>query len=475
MSYKEKVKSTKFDRLIAAVFYLVTFSFFLSACSSQDDRDALFSDTEMAIIKTLLYQDMPDDPTSKWDQDANAATIGQKFFWDKRFSGEILIQGNRTSSFTAEQYGAYATGGKINCVTCHDPNFGWADGGTKPNNLSLGATFTDRNSPTVLNSVASTYSLWDGSADSPWSLVRAPIEGGPHNFGRVGVAYFICTLYQADYESYFGHEITNTCNTGATSNTGEIQDAFENSCNPIGGTAGSRNFGKPGQACYDNLDGTAKPAVNLIFANFMKAIAAYERKIVSKNSAFDQWVNGNENAMSVSQKRGLKIFIGKGNCVRCHSGSNFTDGKFHNLGIPQLLLTGTTFDEGRSSGITSKLLNTTTGNGFFNTASIYNDGTTNRVNGLSAATADVGAFKTPTLRSVSKTGPYFHNGTFNSLWDVVNFYNFAGNGGNFPGTKDTILTTRHMTNEEMEDLVNFLKALDGEALATSITTSPTLP
>jgi cytochrome c peroxidase len=93
------------------------------------------------------------------------------------------------------------------------------------------------------------------------------------------------------------------------------------------------------------------------------------------------------------------------------------------------------------------------------------------VSGLSRTDADIGKFKTPTLRSVNKTPPYFHNGTFNSLWDVVNFYNFAGNAGNFPGTKDPILTTRRMTNEEMEDLVNFLKALEGEPLPTSLTTN----
>lgn len=448
---------------------------FFSACT-QDDTDVLFSDTEKEIIKTLVYQDMPDDPTSKWDQDAAAATLGQKFFWDPRFSGEILIQGNRTIAFQA------GTAQKISCQSCHDPNFGWGDGASKPNNLSLGANFTDRNSPTILNTVALPYSLWDGSADSPWSLIRAPIEGGPQNFGRLGVAAVICNTtltYRNEYDQVFdnnniasGDFNTTLCGTSGGTATSEILAAY-NACDQS--TSGSRQYGKPSQNCYENMNTATKSAVNVIFANFTKAIAAYERKIVSKNSAFDQWASGNENAMSASQKRGLKVFINKGNCVRCHSGSNFTDGKFHNLGVPQLLLTGSTFDEGRSSGITSKLLNTTTGNGFFNTASIYNDGSVNRVSGLAATSADTGAFKTPTLRSVNKTGPYFHNGTFNSLWDVVNFYNFAGNAGNFPGTKDSILTTRHMTNEEMEDLVNFLKALEGEALSATLTTSPTLP
>lgn len=439
----------------------------LSACATQDDGDVLFSDTEKAIIKTLVYTDPPDDPTSNYDQNSAAATLGQKFFMDVRFSGEILIQGNRTNTYAA---GGSTSEGKIACVSCHSPNFGWADGTTRPNDVSLGTNFTDRNSPTILNSVFNTYSLWDGSADSPWSLIRAPIEGPPQNFGRLGVAKVICgnATYQTEYDSVFD----SSTGMGAGSFTTTLCNAINTAYAACSTTNYSREYGKPGQTCYDTtLNATlagSKTEVDKIFANFAKAIAAYERKIVSKNSAFDQWAAGNENAMSVAQKRGLKVFINKGNCVRCHSGPNFSDGKFHNLGVPQVLLVGSTYDEGRNTGIT-KLLNTTTSNGYFNTASVYNDGSTNRVSGLAAASSDVGAFKTPTLRSVSKTAPYFHNGSVESLWDVVNFYNFAGNGGNFPGTKDTILTTRKMTNEEMEDLVNFLRALDGEAIDSTLT------
>ena len=173
------------------------------------------------------------------------------------------------------------------------------------------------------------------------------------------------------------------------------------------GTCAAGTYGKPGQTCYDSA--AQKAAVDVIFANYSKAIAAYERLIVSKNSAFDQWAAGNENAMTVSQKRGLKIYINKGNCVRCHSGVNFSDGKFHNLGVPQVGGFSGSSDTGRASGIT-KLLDTATDNGYFNTASIYNDGSTNRVSGLAAASSDTGAFKTPTLRSINLTPPFFHMG-----------------------------------------------------------------
>jgi cytochrome c peroxidase len=417
---------------------------FLSACVAQEDKEVLFSDTELAIIKTLVYQDAPADTTNAYQSNAQAAALGQKFFWDPQFSGGIVVQGNRSGTYSV------GTPRLISCATCHDPSFGWADKDSKPNDVSLGANFTSRNSPTVLNAYHNTYFLWDGSIDTIWGMMRPAIEGNPHNFSRVGVAYVICnnSTYKSEYEAVFGN-----------TNTSAI-------CSTIGAPIPGNNWGRD---LYTGPVATAGH-VDRIFVNFGKAIAAYERKLVSKNSAFDQWAAGNENAMTVSQKRGLKVFIGKGNCVRCHNGPNFSDGSFHNLGVPQIGGYSGYNDDGRYTGISTLVSGA---NAVYNTASVYNDNPAiNRVANLVASESDKGKFKTPTLRSVNKTPPYFHNGTFNSLWDVVNFYNFAGNAGSFPGTKDPILTTRRMTNEEMEDLVNFLKALEGEPLPTSLTTSP---
>lgn len=444
---------------------------FLNYCATEDDKDVLFSDTEKAIISTLIYKDPSADASNAYESNSAAATLGQKFFWDVRFSGGINIVGSRTVTGSIVNGAVVASGGsadytvgqsrKISCATCHDPNFGWADSTSRPNNFSLGADYTDRNAPTIFNAAQNTYLLWDGSVDSVWSVMRPAVEGNPHNFGRAGVAYVICNSasYLASYTAIFG-----------TTDTAAVCASL-----PVGTPPAAPNlWGKTSGAMYTGLSAALRLNVDRIFANYGKAIAAYEKLIVSKNSAFDQWANGNENAMSVSQKRGLKVFINKGNCVRCHSGPNFSDGSFHNLGVPQNDLIGTTYDEGRYSGVTKLLTTSTTGNGYYNTGSIYNDGASSRVSSLSASSSDTGKFKVPTLRSVNKTGPYFHNGSFNSLWDVVNFYNFAGNGGNFPGTKDTILTTRRMNNEEMEDLVTFLMALEGEALSSTLTSKPTI-
>lgn len=423
--------------------FLLLATLLLNACVAQDDKEVLFSDTELAIIKTLIYKAPDGEASNQYVNNSAAATLGQKFFWDPQFSGGITVTGNRNGTTHAA-----GTPRLISCATCHAPSFGWADNNSNPNNVSLGAALTNRNSPTVLNTSFNTYSTWTGGTDSVWAVMRPGVEAPANqNFSRAGVAGIICAnaTYTAAYTTAFG---------SAPDCTGVL--AMNNAA-----FSTAQNWGR-------NVAETAN--VNLIFANFGKAIGAYEHLLVSKNSAFDQWAEGNENAMTASQKRGLKIFIGKGNCVRCHSGPNFADGSFHNLGVPQVGGALGVLDDGRYTGIADL---TTGANSTFNTSSTFNASpSVNRVSGLSRTDADIGKFKTPTLRSVNKTPPYFHNGTFNSLWDVVNFYNFAGNAGNFPGTKDPILTTRRMTNEEMEDLVNFLKALEGEALPTSVTTSP---
>lgn len=299
---------------------------------------------------------------------------------------------------------------------------------------------------TLANPVIITYNAHGFTAGT---AIRIVTTGSLPLPITAGTTYYVCSGATLLTNS-FTVNTTSTCSSGLDTSAGA--------------QSGTHTIG---------LTTSQKTNVDNIFVNFSKAIAAYERLIVSKNSAFDQYANGNEAALSVSQKRGLKVFIGKGNCVRCHSGSNFSDGGFHNLGVPQVGGYSGSNDQGRYDGLTGTTNFISGSNAVYSTATTYNDSypSNNRVSGVTASSSDIGKFKTPTLRSVSQTPPYFHNGTFNSLWDVVNFYNFAGNAGNFPGTKDTILTTRRMTNEEMEDLVNFLMALDGEDLTNGLKSS----
>lgn len=420
------------------------------------DRDFLFTPTQQAIIAELSnFPDLPDDVTNSYDTNSAAATLGQKFFFDKRFSGEIVaaIPGGVTG---VAQYDE----GKISCASCHDPSYGFADGSSIPNMSSFGAKWSGRNAPTVLNtSLNPNFFSWAGQRDSAWAMVSAPIESGAvHNYGRLSVANRICAIagYKSEYEAIFG---TITVCAAVTTAIG--------SCST---TAGSREYGKPGQSCYDSMSAADKTSVTRIYVNFMKSIAAYERLLVSKNSAFDRWASGDDSAMSAKAVRGLKLFLEQGNCIRCHNGPNFTDYKFHNLGVAQTNPYGSSNDKGRYDGISTVLSQE------FNVNSVYSDSTsTGKLNGLSASSSDVGAFKTPTLRSVNLTPPYMHTGTLPGLWDVVRFYSFGGDGSNVPGSVDPIFTPRHLSDDEILELVSFLESLEGESLPTNLTTSPTLP
>ena len=173
------------------------------------------------------------------------------------------------------------------------------------------------------------------------------------------------------------------------------------------------------------------PDVNL--ERVEKSLASFERTILSGDSAFDRYqYRGDTNALSPSQQRGLAVFVDpqKGNCAACHTigpkYSLFTDGKFHNIGIG-VADDGTLHDVGRFHETTVK--------------------------------SDTGAFKTPTLRNVANTAPYMHDGSLQTLEQVVDFY--AG-GGNSNPYLDREIKVVHLSGQERKDLVDFLKSLTGE-------------
>jgi len=150
-----------------------------------------------------------------------------------------------------------------------------------------------------------------------------------------------------------------------------------------------------------------------------QAIEAYERSLTTPNSPFDRYAQGDKGALTGAQKRGLTLFTGKANCTECHYGPTFTDDAFHSLGI-----------EGKDPGRFA-------------------------ITGLDV---DFAAFKTPTLRNVSRTAPYMHNGSLATLRDVVDFYD-AGGGLSEP--KTPLLPKLHLTPSEKRDLVAFLESLTG--------------
>jgi cytochrome c peroxidase len=178
--------------------------------------------------------------------------------------------------------------------------------------------------------------------------------------------------------------------------------------------------------------------VGLSVEDLSRTLASYVRSIVSGNSPYDRFVNGDRTALSTVEQAGLQIFRSKGNCTACHVGPTFTDERLHNTGIAWAGGAGRTGEAGRAQG-----------------AGEFLDA------GRAAVTGkleDRGAFKTPTLREVARTAPYMHDGSKPTLDAVVDFYN---DGGRPNPNLDPELRPLHLTIDEKQAVVAFLKSLSG--------------
>lgn len=174
---------------------------------------------------------------------------------------------------------------------------------------------------------------------------------------------------------------------------------------------------------YKALFAKAYPGEPIDASTLSKAIATYERTTaISNNSPFDKWLKGDKRAMSAQQVNGFKLFVGKANCAVCHAAPNFTDNGFHNLGLASFGVAEP--DMGRYAQKPIKLMK--------------------------------GAFKTPTLRDIERTAPYFHDGSAKTLMQVVEHYD---RGGEVTTNLSPNMKPLGLTQQEKEELVAFMKAL----------------
>ena len=164
----------------------------------------------------------------------------------------------------------------------------------------------------------------------------------------------------------------------------------------------------------------ASVRVGMPGAEVARALSSFVRSILSGNSPFDRYINGEMTALTPEEQAGLRVFRGKANCTACHLGPTFTDERTHNTGVA------------------------------------WRDGA------VSDRGAGRGDFKTPTLREVARTAPYMHDGSLSSLESVVDFY--AGGGRGNPSL-DPEIRPLHLTDDERRQLVAFLRALSGDLQA----------
>jgi cytochrome c peroxidase len=213
---------------------------------------------------------------------------------------------------------------------------------------------------------------------------------------------------------------------------------------------------------WEGMTAADQKIVNTIFVNFGKALQAYMRKLVSRNAPFDRLVAGNATSLSSDAVAGLKIFLGKANCVSCHSGPHFTDNAFHTLGVAQTGPNVPAADLGRFTDITALLASP------FNSSGVYSDDVnTGRLTNLVATDANKGQFRTPSLRGIAATGPYMHAGQFQTLDQVIDFYD-AGNATPLAGTLDAKIKPLGLTAKEKQQLAAFLQTLSGDAVPAAL-------
>jgi cytochrome c peroxidase len=294
--------------------------------------------------------------------------------------------------------------GSLACASCHLPDQGWAS--NSPLSPAYPTTMERRNSKTLINVAYTKALLWDGRAGALEKQALAPIQNPllmNQNLDLLIEKLKAVPAYEERFQQVFGTSVT-------------------------------------------------PEAVG-------KALAAFERTLVTRNAPFDRYMTGDWQAMSEGALRGMELFKGKARCILCHNGPNFTDSQFHNLGVPAapllsdpLVQVAIRFDAKRMNVPEYQSVREDLGRYL-----------------VTKEENDKGAFRTPTLRNVMQREPLMHNGLFHSLEEVIDFYDA---GGGAVAGKSPLIQPLGLTAQEKRELLAFLQALTGELPTV---TPPELP
>ena len=335
------------------------------------------------------------DPSNRASGNADAIALGQALFFDTRLSPR----------------------GDLSCAGCHLPERALTDGRDRAQGGGASKPRLDRNTQGLWNAGLGRWFGWDGGSDSLWSFSIRPILH-PDELGAS--AAHVARLLRSD----------------------------------------------AALACrYANAYGRAVPpeaAAETALVDAAKALAAYLETLVSGKSAFDELrdalARGDAAAAArypADARRGLALFAGKGQCGLCHFGPNFSNGEFHNIGMPHLVEPGRV-DPGRHGGIRRVRADK------YNLLGEFSDDATrasgSRTLHLAENHASYGQFKVPSLRNVELTAPYMHDGRLASLRDVVRHYSEL-NEDRLHQDGEALLKPLRLSEQESEDLVAFLRTL----------------
>lgn len=417
-----------------------------------------FNDQEWAVIQTLTpLPEMPADPSNKYWDHEGAAILGQKLFHEASYAGPLRV------AHPASEGGLGALGEryKVSCASCHIPSSQFMDTRSRPNNVSLGTAWTARNTPTLVNiGFRRRFISWTARQDSLWNQASTSPES-PDNTGGDRCEYLrmVFDRYREEYDAIFDEKLPGEL--AVTSTSAEMpQLRFPITCKPK-----SNAMAPDGN--WERMPPDDQRLVLRIMSNYAKAISAFEMKLVSRNSPFDRYVAGERDAMSAEAVRGLRLFVSKAACVDCHNGPLFSDEQAWNIGVPQEGPNVPVEDLGFYNDLPRVLAHP------LNQLSEFVDGAPRmEIAGLMRQEGDKGKFRTPTLRQVARTAPYFHTGGVRTLREVVEFYNRGGAASGFSGVKDPRLKPLLLTDTEIDDLVAFMESLTGEPLPEELTRNP---
>jgi cytochrome c peroxidase len=299
--------------------------------------------------------------------------------------------------------------GSVLCATCHAPFRAFQDGRPRGFGLKEG----ERNTLSVLDARFHRWFGWDGAQDSLWAQsIRPLLDPREMDASPAHVAGVVRKLFASQYEKAFARPVP----------------------------AGDEE----------------------VLVDAAKALAAFQETLVSRRTPFDDFrdalAKGDAQAAGhypLSAQRGLRIFVGKGNCSVCHFGPQFTNGEFADTGVPFFAAPGRV-DAGRHAAI-ARLRQSP-----YNLLGRYNDdaarSTAAGTRHVEAQHRNFGEFRVPGLRSVALTAPYMHNGSLPTLRDVVKFYSEL-NEERLHADGEKLLRPLHLSREEAEDLVAFLESL----------------
>lgn len=413
-----------------------------------------FTDTMWELANEMSpLPPLPADPTNAYADNAAAAVLGQKLFFETDYSSG-LGEDNACGS-DCGAVGEVGEVAKMGCAKCHAPSTGFADGRSIPGNTSLGVKWGTRNTPSVVNIAYYDWMGWAGKQDALWTQSSLSPESGKNSAGnRCGYAYMISEQYADEYNAVFTeYPLPAGLAPGADSPIPE-------SCKP-------KKTAEDADGAWEGMTAEEQDSINRVMANTGKAVAAYERLLVSGNAPFDKYMAGDASALSDSEVSGLRVFLDpdKGNCVACHSGPIMAENKFYNIGVAQVGEHVPEEDKGREKdlGAAQKHLMRSTGD--------YSDAPTARHGDLASLeppAGSLGAFKVPALRNIADTAPYLHTGGEATLMDVVEFYVRGGDDSGFVGEKTGRMKVLTLTDQEKLDLVAFLESLSGEPIPEAL-------